>query len=150
MPLLWRFLGVRWHLEVDNDEDLGILRRGSPPRETCLNGRVVGEIQVGGYDHRPRTGLGRAGIEDGFAMYEFAFKELGFRLPFREFAVGVFDWLRLALSQLHPNSLAFIWAFEIVRENLEVEATIPLFFRVFKLQRQPVKNEQHSWVSLKH
>ncbi|MCI42558.1 hypothetical protein A2U01_0063795, partial [Trifolium medium] len=27
--------------------------------------------------------------EDGFAMYEFAFKELGFRLSFSEFAMGV-------------------------------------------------------------
>ncbi|MCI93352.1 hypothetical protein A2U01_0114650, partial [Trifolium medium] len=49
--------------------------------------------------------------EDGFSMYEFAFKDLKFRLPFSNLAIGVFGWLNLALSQLHPNSLAFIWAF---------------------------------------
>jgi hypothetical protein len=29
--------------------------------------------------------------EDGFAMYEYAFKELGLRLPFGELAMGVFE-----------------------------------------------------------
>ncbi|MCI86157.1 hypothetical protein A2U01_0107436, partial [Trifolium medium] len=28
--------------------------------------------------------------DDGFAMYEFAFKDLGFRLPFSDLATGVF------------------------------------------------------------
>ncbi|MCI79436.1 hypothetical protein A2U01_0100707, partial [Trifolium medium] len=28
--------------------------------------------------------------DDGFAMYEFAFKELGFRFPFSDLATGVF------------------------------------------------------------
>ncbi|MCI11830.1 hypothetical protein A2U01_0032932, partial [Trifolium medium] len=87
-------------------------------------------------------------FDDGFSMYEFAFKELGFRLPFSDLATGVFGWLKLAPSQLHPNSLAFIRAFEIVCEYLEVEPTLPLFFRIFKLQRQPSKNG-HDWVSLK-
>ncbi|MCI97545.1 hypothetical protein A2U01_0118846, partial [Trifolium medium] len=36
--------------------------------------------------------------EDEFAMYEFAFKELAFRLPFSDLAAGVFGWLRLAPS----------------------------------------------------
>ncbi|MCI09924.1 hypothetical protein A2U01_0031015, partial [Trifolium medium] len=54
--------------------------------------------------------------EDGFTMYEFAFKELRFRLPFSDLAAGVFGCLKLAPSQLHPNSLAFIRAFEIVCE----------------------------------
>ncbi|MCH85859.1 hypothetical protein A2U01_0006711 [Trifolium medium] len=86
--------------------------------------------------------------DDGFAMYEFAFKELGFRFPFSDLAAGVFGWLKLAPSQLHPNSLAFIRAFEIVCEYLEDEPYLPLFFRIFKLQRQPSKSG-HDWVSLK-
>jgi hypothetical protein len=36
--------------------------------------------------------------EDGFAMYEYAFKELGLRLPFSELAMGVFGYLKLAPS----------------------------------------------------
>ncbi|MCH90828.1 hypothetical protein A2U01_0011751 [Trifolium medium] len=87
--------------------------------------------------------------EEGFAMYEFVFKNLRFRLPFSNFAMGVFRWLRLAPSQLHSNSMAFIRAFEALYEHLHVEPTLPLFFRVFKIQRQPTKNG-HDWVSLKH
>jgi hypothetical protein len=49
-----------------------------------------------------------------FSMYQIAFEELGYRLPFNDFEIGVFDRLRLAPSQLHPNSLAFLRAFEIV------------------------------------
>ncbi|MCI02597.1 hypothetical protein A2U01_0023630 [Trifolium medium] len=55
--------------------------------------------------------------DDGFAMYEFAFKDLKFRLPFSNLAAGVFGWLHLAPSQLHQNSLAFIRAFEILYEH---------------------------------
>ncbi|MCI40573.1 hypothetical protein A2U01_0061806, partial [Trifolium medium] len=58
-------------------------------------------------------------IDDGFGMYEFAFKDLKLRLPFSEIAVGLFGWLDLAPSQLHPNSLAFIRAFELLCEYLE-------------------------------
>jgi hypothetical protein len=84
----------------------------------------------------------------GFAMYEFALKDLRFRLPFSDFAVGVFDRLRLAPSQLHPNSLAFIRAFEQLCDYLDVEPTLPLFFRIFKIQRQTFRGRQ-GWVSLK-
>ncbi|GAU10513.1 hypothetical protein TSUD_419410, partial [Trifolium subterraneum] len=87
--------------------------------------------------------------DSGFTMYEFAFKELGFRMPFSDLAIGIFDRLNLAPSQLHPNSLAFIRAFEILCEHLEVEPTVPLFFRIFKIQRQTFRGRQ-GWVSLKH
>ncbi|MCI85158.1 hypothetical protein A2U01_0106437, partial [Trifolium medium] len=42
--------------------------------------------------------------EEGFGMYEFVFKDLRLRLPFSGFASGVFGWMNLAPSQLHPNS----------------------------------------------
>jgi hypothetical protein len=47
-------------------------------------------------------------------MYEYAFKELGLLLPFSELAMGVFGHLKLVPSQLNPNSLAFLRAFELV------------------------------------
>jgi hypothetical protein len=78
--------------------------------------------------------------EDGFAIYEYAFKELGLRLPFSELAMGVFGHLKLAPSQLNPNSLAFLRAFELVCEHLEITPTVHLFFRIFRLQRQPTKD----------
>ncbi|GAU22953.1 hypothetical protein TSUD_326820 [Trifolium subterraneum] len=87
--------------------------------------------------------------EGGFAMYEFAFNDLKFRMPFSDFTVGVFDRLRLAPSQLHPNLLAFIRAFELLCNYLGVEPTLPLFFRIFKIQRQTIQGRQ-GWVSLKH
>ncbi|MCH95064.1 hypothetical protein A2U01_0016037, partial [Trifolium medium] len=86
--------------------------------------------------------------EDGFAMYEFVFKDLRFRSPFSHLAVGVFGWLNLAPSQLHPNSLPFIRAFEMLCEYHEVEPTLSLFFHFFKLQRQSTKDGRHSWLAV--
>ncbi|MCI57434.1 hypothetical protein A2U01_0078685, partial [Trifolium medium] len=57
--------------------------------------------------------------------------------------------MNLAPSQLHPNLMAFLRAFELVCQYLEVEPIVPLFFRVFKLQRQPSRDGRHGWVSLK-
>src|SRR4051812_48976054 len=65
-----------------------------------------------------------------FAMYKFVFKEVGLRLPFTHLQRSVFGWLRLCSSQLHPNAFAFLRAFDIVCGFLEVEATLPLFFKV--------------------
>jgi hypothetical protein len=36
--------------------------------------------------------------EDGFAMYEYVFKELGLRLPFSDLAMNIFGHLKLAPS----------------------------------------------------
>jgi hypothetical protein len=86
--------------------------------------------------------------EDGFAMYEYAFKELGLRLPFSELAMGVFGHVKLAPSQFNPNSLAFLRAFELVCEYLQITPTVHLFFRIFILQRQRINGRQ-GWVSFK-
>jgi hypothetical protein len=86
--------------------------------------------------------------EDGFAMYEYAFKELGLRLPFSELAMSIFGHLKLAPSQFNPNSLAFLRVFELVCEHLEITPTINLFLRIFKLQRQRTNGRQ-GWVSFK-
>ena len=73
--------------------------------------------------------------EDAFPMYEIVFKDLGLRLPFNDFQVGVFNHLNLAPLQLHPNAIAFLRAFELTCRFLRIGVTIPLFFRVFHLQR---------------
>ncbi|PNX61748.1 hypothetical protein L195_g052616, partial [Trifolium pratense] len=82
-------------------------------------------------------------------MYELAFRELGYKLPFNDFEAEVFGRLKVAPSQLHPNAMAFIRAYQVLCRYLEVEATVPLFFHVFKIQRQRV-GDQQGWVSLKH
>jgi hypothetical protein len=86
---------------------------------------------------------------NAFGMYEFVFRELRLKLPFSPLAVEIFDWLRLAPSQIHPNSMAFVIAFERLCDYKNVVPTRPLFFRVFKLQRTTNKLGQRSWVSLK-
>jgi hypothetical protein len=85
----------------------------------------------------------------GCFMYEIIFKHQGLRLPFSALAVRVFKHLDLAPSQLHPNSMAFLVAFERLCEYHSVAASVELFFRVFKLQRQTNSEGQRSWESLK-
>ncbi|GAU50214.1 hypothetical protein TSUD_29000 [Trifolium subterraneum] len=85
-----------------------------------------------------------------FPMYQIAFEHMG--LPFSDFEVAVFRYLHLTLSQLHPNSLAFIRAFELTAAYLGFMPTIPLFFHTFHLQRSRPKGDaanKFGWVSLK-
>ncbi|CAJ2651627.1 unnamed protein product [Trifolium pratense] len=90
----------------------------------------------------------------GFAMYEFVFKEMGLRLPFSPFAASVLKALQVAPSQLHPNSWSFIMGFEHLCTYKGVLPTLPLFFRIFKIQRKPTREvgraPRQNWVSLKH
>jgi hypothetical protein len=82
-------------------------------------------------------------------MYQIAFEEFGYRLPFNNFEASVFNHLRLAPSQLHPNSLAFLRAFEIVAAYLHIIPTLDLFFHILWIQRTKPKGdaEKYEWVS---
>jgi hypothetical protein len=83
-------------------------------------------------------------------MYQIAFKEFGYKLPFIDFEVAVFNHLRLAPSQLHPNSLAFLRAFEVVATYFNIVPTLKLFFFAFRLQRSKPKGDaenKYGWVS---
>ncbi|GAU50711.1 hypothetical protein TSUD_301150, partial [Trifolium subterraneum] len=71
----------------------------------------------------------------GFPVYQIIFEHMGLRLPFSDLEVAVFNHLELCPSQLHPNSLAFIRAFEIVAAYLQLAPTVPLFFHIFGIQR---------------
>ena len=73
-----------------------------------------------------------------FPMYEILFRDLGLRLPFTDLQAAVFEHLHLAPSQLHPNSIAFLWAFEIVCEYLKIEDTTPCFSITSISSREPL------------
>ncbi|MED6117492.1 hypothetical protein PIB30_110459 [Stylosanthes scabra] len=58
---------------------------------------------------------------DWFFMYTCVFAEIGVRFPFTEFECAVLRQLNCASSQIHPNSWAFIRAFEVLMEYLQEE-----------------------------
>ncbi|MCH92978.1 hypothetical protein A2U01_0013924, partial [Trifolium medium] len=84
-------------------------------------------------------------------MYELAFRNLGYKMPFTDLEIVVFRHLRLAPSQLHPNSLAFLRAFEITADHLGLQRSCPRGEKAKgKLPRgaeQPPS--KFGWVSLK-
>ncbi|MCI91566.1 hypothetical protein A2U01_0112860, partial [Trifolium medium] len=45
-------------------------------------------------------------------MYQIAFEQLGYKMSFTDLETAVFRHLHVSPSQLHPNSLAFLRAFE--------------------------------------
>ncbi|MCI18164.1 hypothetical protein A2U01_0039316, partial [Trifolium medium] len=68
-------------------------------------------------------------------MYEIAFQQLGYRMPFTDLETEVFGHLRVSPSQLHPNSLAFLRAFEVTAGYLKIAPTLKLFFHAFESRR---------------
>ncbi|MCI41090.1 hypothetical protein A2U01_0062323, partial [Trifolium medium] len=68
-------------------------------------------------------------------MYEIAFQQMGYRVKFTDFETAVFGHLRVSPSQLHPNSMAFLRAFEVTAGYLRIAPIVKLFFHAFGLQR---------------
>ncbi|GAU49404.1 hypothetical protein TSUD_92500 [Trifolium subterraneum] len=106
------------------------------------------EIRIPGARQRICTTYKNGGIP----MYQIVFEHMGLRLPFSDLEVAIFNHLEVCPSQLHPNSLAFIRAFEIVAAYLELAPTISLFFAIFGIQRSRLRGNvtnKCGWVSLK-
>lgn len=82
-------------------------------------------------------------------MYEAVFREVGFRLPFSSFQVSVLAWLELCPSQLHPNSFAYLIAFELLCHFMRLPATKVLFFTIFTIQRGLDKDGGYNCVSFR-
>jgi hypothetical protein len=78
-----------------------------------------------------------------FPMYEVVFKDMGFRLPFSDFQREMLRWTKLSPSQIHPNSYAFMRAFELLCDYLRIPASKNVFFSFFTVQRGA------NWVSFR-
>ena len=70
-----------------------------------------------------------------FPMYEVVFKDIGFRLPFSNFQREVLRWTKLSPTQIHPNSYAFMRAFELLCDYFHIPASKNVFFSFFTVQR---------------
>jgi hypothetical protein len=78
-----------------------------------------------------------------FPMYEVVFKDMGFRHPFSNFQRDVLRWTKLSPTQIHPNSYAFMRAFELLCDYLRIPASKNVFFSFFTVQRGA------NWVSFR-
>jgi len=78
-----------------------------------------------------------------FPMYEVVFKDIGLRLPFSDFKREMLHWTKLSPSQIHPNSYAFMRAFELVCDYLRIPASKNVLFSFFTVQRAA------DWVSFR-
>ncbi|RDY07188.1 hypothetical protein CR513_08729, partial [Mucuna pruriens] len=79
-----------------------------------------------------------------FYLYDTLHSKLGIKLPFTHFERSVLQALNMAPTQLHPNSWAFVRAFELLCEDLGKAPTLGVFFWFFA----PRKTDRVGWTSL--
>ncbi|GAU35507.1 hypothetical protein TSUD_155380 [Trifolium subterraneum] len=79
-----------------------------------------------------------------FYMYTRVIQTLNIWLPFTTFEGQMLKTMNIAPNQLHPNSWAFIKAFEVVCRDLEIVPTIGIFFCFFQVKHL----SPHSLISL--
>jgi hypothetical protein len=81
-----------------------------------------------------------------YSLYEVVFKDVGLRFLFSDFQREVFWWTKLSPPQIHPKSYAFMRAFELVCQHLEVTPFKNVFFTLFIVQRGVEKGGGSGWV----
>ena len=120
--------------------------RGEEPLETESSFAIggVGEIPFGSIGEVEDWELVLLSTSDrvcskyenhAIPMYEVVFKDMGFRLPFSDFQREMLRWTKLSPSQIHPNSYAFMRAFELVCDYLRTPASKNVFFSFLTVQR---------------
>jgi len=77
-------------------------------------------------------------------FYATLLSKVGLRLPLSSFEKGVLSILNVALSQLHPNSWAFIRGFHILCTHFGVVPTQNTFLYFFEVK----KNPKQMWLSV--
>ena len=93
------------------------VRPGRPGEPVCV-------------DDRPRSGT------PFFFMYQTVFKRVGVRLPFTPFERELLTEINTAPAQLHPNSWAFVRAFQILCGYLGVLPSLDVFLHFFEVKKQ--------------
>jgi len=71
-----------------------------------------------------------------FFLYQTVFKRIGLRLPFSGFERELLTEINVAPAQLHPNSWAFIRAFEILNGYLGLPPSVDIFLHFFEVKKQ--------------
>ncbi|RDX61925.1 hypothetical protein CR513_59798, partial [Mucuna pruriens] len=84
------------------------------------------------------------GSKPFFYLYDTLHSRLGIQLPFTSFERSVLRVLNVAPTQLHPNSWAFVRAFELLCEDLGKAPSLGVFFWFFT----PRKTDRVGWTSL--
>jgi len=79
-----------------------------------------------------------------FYFYQVVFKSIGVRLPFSRFERELLTEINAAPAQLHPNSWAFVKAFDILFGFLGCAPSVDIFLHFFKVKRQ----RNNLWVTL--
>ncbi|MED6132425.1 hypothetical protein PIB30_018815 [Stylosanthes scabra] len=69
---------------------------------------------------------------DWFFMYTCVLAEIGVRFPFTRFECSVLRQINRAPSQIHPNSWAYMRAFQILMEYLGETPSLEVFFFLFQ------------------
>lgn len=81
---------------------------------------------------------------DFFYAYVTLFRDLGVRLPFSKFHMGVLRELNICPAQLHPNGWAFMQAFVVLCTGLLLTPTPASFLYFFHVRPHP----HRCWISL--
>ena len=71
-----------------------------------------------------------------FLLYQTVFNRAGLRLPFTAFERELLTEINVAPAQLHPNSWAFIRAFEILNGYLGLLPSVDVFLHFFEVKKQ--------------
>ncbi|CAJ2653064.1 unnamed protein product [Trifolium pratense] len=98
----------------------------SPPREDLIITEPVkeGEFVFFKNDNPPHY----------FYLYTGVIQPLSIWLPFTPFEAEILKVLNVAPTQLHPNSWAFIKAYEVMCSGFELEPSIGVFFSFYHIK----------------
>jgi len=77
-------------------------------------------------------------------IYATFFKKVKLRLPFTRFKRELLTELNVAPAQLHPNSWAFVTAFQIMCAHLGLPASVDVFLFLFEAKNPG----DRLWISL--